>query len=31
LSKLLHRGWRGKWSFKEEKEATLRGVARLFE
>jgi sugar (pentulose or hexulose) kinase len=31
MSKLLHRGWGGKWTFKEEEEATLRGVARLFE
>ena len=29
LSKLLHRGWPGKWTFKEQEEATLRGVARL--
>jgi xylulokinase len=29
LSKLLHRGWPGKWTFKEEEEATLRGVAAL--
>jgi len=29
LSKLLHRGWPGKWSFREEEEATLRGVAAL--
>jgi len=31
LSKLLHRGWGGNWTFKEEEEATLRGVAKLFE
>jgi xylulokinase len=29
LSELLHRWWPGKWKFKEEEEATLRGVARL--
>jgi xylulokinase len=29
LSRLLHRGWPGKWTFKEEQEATLRGVAAL--
>jgi xylulokinase len=31
LSQLLHGGWVGKWTFKEEAEATLRGVARLFD
>jgi xylulokinase len=29
LSHLLHRGWPGKWTFKDEQEATLRGVAAL--
>jgi hypothetical protein len=29
LSQLLHRGWPGKWTFKQEEEATLRGVAAL--
>ena len=31
LSNLLHRGWPGKWTFKIEEEATLRGIARLFD
>jgi xylulokinase len=31
LSELLHRGWGGKWTFKEEEEATLRGVGELFD
>jgi xylulokinase len=31
LSDLLHRGWPGKWTFKEEEEATLRGVWKMFE
>jgi len=30
LSNLLHRGWPGRWKFKQEEEATLRGVAQLF-
>jgi xylulokinase len=29
LSQLLHRGWPGKWTFKEENEATLRGIFAL--
>jgi len=31
LSQLLHRGWPGKWNFKEEEEATLRGICKLVE
>jgi xylulokinase len=31
LSQLLHRGWPGKWIFKEENEATLRGIWKLVE
>ena len=31
LSDLLHRHWPGKWTFKREEEATLRGVAKLFD
>ena len=31
LSKLLHRGWPGQWTFKEEEEATLRGIWALVE
>jgi sugar (pentulose or hexulose) kinase len=29
LAELFHRDWKGKWSFWEEKEATLRGLAKL--
>jgi xylulokinase len=29
LEKILHRDWRGKWRFKHEEEATMRGVAKL--
>jgi xylulokinase len=29
LSKLLHRWWPGRWTFKAEEEATLRGVWKL--
>jgi sugar (pentulose or hexulose) kinase len=29
LSKVLHRDWPGKWKFKQEDEATLRGLAKL--
>jgi xylulokinase len=29
LARLLHRDWPGKWRFKTEQEATLRGLARL--
>ena len=31
LSNLLHRWWPGKWTFKAEEEATLRGVWKLVE
>jgi len=29
LAELFHRDWKGKWTFWEEKEATLRGLGRL--
>jgi sugar (pentulose or hexulose) kinase len=29
LDEIFHRDWPGKWSFHPEKEATLRGLARL--
>jgi sugar (pentulose or hexulose) kinase len=29
LAGLLHRKWKGKWSFYVEQEATLRGLAKL--
>ena len=29
LAKVLHRDWPGKWKFKQEDEATLRGLAKL--
>ena len=29
LAELLHRDWKGRWTFYQEKEATLRGLARL--
>jgi len=29
LSRLLHRDWKGKWTFYVEEEATLRGLAKL--
>jgi xylulokinase len=31
LADLMHRDWRGKWTFRVEPEATLRGVAMLAE
>jgi xylulokinase len=29
LAELFHRDWKGKWTFREEKEATLRGLATM--
>jgi sugar (pentulose or hexulose) kinase len=31
LGKLLHRDWQGKWQFRQEEEASLRGLSRLIE
>jgi xylulokinase len=30
LDKILHRDWPGRWTFEEENEASLRGLAKLF-